>query len=76
MCLSQYEVQQGKQEIVQSVKHWRIPLLQLQELPKTFGWDPMASMTTPVLWHIMQKIGQTTQNTQFSNDIKAFKLKK
>lgn len=44
----------------QGVKHWWIPLLKLQELPKAFGWDPVANTTTPVFWHLMQQTGKLT----------------
>lgn len=45
----------------QPVKHWKIPLFQLQEVPEAFGWDPVDNMTTPVLWHLMQYTRKLTE---------------
>lgn len=42
----------------QPVKDWRSPLLELQELPKGFGWDRVANKTTPLSWHLMQQTGK------------------
>lgn len=56
------------------VKNWRIALLQFQELPKAFGWDPVANTTTPALWHLMQQTKKLTEQQTVLKRIKNIQI--